>query len=214
MAKEPNPQFAEDEDLERARAFWKENGRSIIAGLVLGVGAIGGWNGWQIWQTNQGESASALYENLRSDDIDLAAAASLASDLMNDYGGTPYAIQGALMMARKSVEAGEVVEARGYLEWALENAGDVAMQNVSRLRLAQIMIEAGEAGEALDILAVAASEAGPFAARFQELIGDAKALQGNHDDARVAWEKSLELLAPGAAGERLLQLKIDNLGEL
>jgi predicted negative regulator of RcsB-dependent stress response len=216
MAKEPDPQFAEDEDMERARAFWKENGRSIIAGVVLGVGAIGGWNGWQIWQKSQGENASTLYENLRSDDIELSAAASLADDLMEDYSATPYAIHGALMMAKKSMQNDDIDEARRYLEWALENARDEGLKNVSRLRLAQVMLEAGGAQDALETLAggADAAQSGPFAARYQELSGDAEALLGNNDAALAAWQKSRDLLAAGDPMDRLLGLKIDNLGQL
>ncbi len=216
MVKEPNPQFAEDEDLERARAFWKENGRSIIAGIVLGVGAIGGWNGWNIWQKSQGEDASMLYQNLRADDIELSAAASLAEDLMADYSGSPYAVNGALMMAKKSVEAGDPAEARRYLKWALEHAGDEALGHVSRLRLAQVALDEGDAAGALDTLgaAGAAAQSGPFAARYQELTGDAEAARGEIEAARKAWETSLELLPVGDPAARLLQLKLDNLGKL
>lgn len=216
MAEEPNPQFAEDEDLERARAFWKENGKSIVAGIVLGVGAIGGWNGWQYWQQSQGENASTLYQNLSSDDIRPDAAKSLADELMADYPGSPYAANGALMVAAESVAAGDLDEAGRYLQWVLDHSDDGAMQHVARLRLTQLAIADGSAERALDLLRGAgdAASEGPFAARYQELTGDAQALAGNADAAEKAWQTSLELHDVGSSASRLVQLKIDNLGKL
>ena len=216
MAEEPNPQFAEDEDLERAKAFWKENGRSIVAGVVLGVGAIGGWNGWQHWQKSQGENASTLYQNLSSQDIKPEAAKSLADELMADYSGSPYAANGALMVAKQSVEAGDFSEANRYLSWVLENAGEAALQHVARLRLAQVALAEGKAEAALNVMqqAADATSEGPFAARYQELIGDAEALAGNNEAAEKAWKSSMELMDAGSPASQLVQLKIDNLGKL
>ena len=36
----------EEEQIEAIRNWWKENGRSVIAGAVLGLAAIFGWQGW------------------------------------------------------------------------------------------------------------------------------------------------------------------------
>lgn len=216
MAEEPNLQMAEDEDLERAKAFWKENGKSIVAGVVLGVGAIGGWNGWQYWQKTEGENASTLYQNLSSADIEPEAAKSLADELMADYSGTPYASNGALMAAKQAVENGDYAEARRYLEWVVENAGNEALQHVARLRLAQVALGEGQPDRALTVIGAAggAANEGPFAARYQELTGDAEALAGNNEAAEKAWTTSLELLDVGSQASRLVQLKLDNLGKL
>lgn len=216
MAEEPNPQLAGDEDLERARAFWQENGRPIVAGVLLGIFSIGGWNGWQYWQKSEGESASTLYQNLVSGEIGPAAAASIAGDLMGDYSGSPYAANAALVMAKMSVEAKDYAEARRYLEWVADNAGEEALVHIARLRLAQVAMAENRPDEALQTLqqggAVAAD--GPFAARYQELIGDAEEALGNHEAARKAWETSRGLLESGSSSARLVQLKLDNLGKL
>ena len=37
----------EEEQIEALKRWWKENGKSIIAGLVLGIGSIGGYRYWQ-----------------------------------------------------------------------------------------------------------------------------------------------------------------------
>ncbi len=63
MAKEdqnPAIHFAEDEQTEKIRQWWKRNGLAIIVGLVLGVGSVAGYQGWGIDQTRQAEAASDL----------------------------------------------------------------------------------------------------------------------------------------------------------
>ena len=56
----------EEEQLEALKKWWKENGRSILLGLLLGVLIIAGWRGWQAYQANRAESASTLYEQMES----------------------------------------------------------------------------------------------------------------------------------------------------
>ena len=135
MAEELEPQMARDEDLERAKAFWKENGRSIIVGIVLGVGGIGGYNGWQWWQKQQGEGGSMLYENLLRQDVTYDAAKGLVADLRADYGRTPYPAMAGLAMAKRAVEQDDLGEARAQLQWVVDNAADEGMTHIARLRL-------------------------------------------------------------------------------
>ncbi|MBX2867056.1 MAG: tetratricopeptide repeat protein [Acidiferrobacterales bacterium] len=214
MAEEPKPQFAEDEDLERAKAFWNENGRSIIAGIVLGVGAIGGYNGWQYWQKDQGENASTLFENMQDESVSFEAAKGLADDLVSDYGKTPYAIHAALLMAKRAVEADDLDEAAGRLKWATSNAADPGLKHIARIRLAMVHLAKGDADAVLDLASeTRTKEVGglQFGSRYAELRGDAYVMKGDLQAARQAYEQSIEALAPGASNRTLLQLKIDNL---
>ncbi len=216
MAKEPDLRLTEDEDLARARVFWQDHGRPIVAGVLLGILGIGGWNGWHYWQKSEGESASTLYQNISRDGIELTTAASIVEDLFQDYPDSPYAVNGALVMAKKSMDKADFVEAGRYLKWAVENARDDVLVHIARLRLAQVALASGSPEEALAILAEGGSavEEGPFAARYQELVGDAQVGLGHEDEARKAWESSLALLEGGSSSALLVQLKLDNLGTL
>ncbi|NBC22882.1 MAG: tetratricopeptide repeat protein, partial [Gammaproteobacteria bacterium] len=75
---------SEKETVEAIRNWWQENGKFIIAGIVLGVGGLVGWNQWQAHEAEQAESASAVFEKLidaveRGSEYDAkAAAATLA----------------------------------------------------------------------------------------------------------------------------------------
>jgi len=214
MAEEPKPQFAEDEDLERAKAFWSENGRSIIAGIVLGVGAIGGYNGWQFWQKSQGESASTLFQNMQDPAIGYEAVKGLADDLANDYSNTPYAVHAALLLAKKSVEEENYEEAINRLTGASNNTDDIGLKHISTVRLAMVHLANNDADAVLSVAAESAASApggSEFASRYAELRGDAYVIKQDMEAARKAYQASLQGLSPGASNRALLQLKLDNL---
>ena len=56
--------LTEEEQAERVKAWWKENGSSVITGAIVGLGLIAGYNYWQDWQRQDTEAASAAYEDL------------------------------------------------------------------------------------------------------------------------------------------------------
>ena len=66
MADEDIAQIAQDPELERARTWWREHGRPIVAGLAIGLSAVAGFNFWQNHQETRAENASVLFERLRS----------------------------------------------------------------------------------------------------------------------------------------------------
>ena len=55
-------ELAEDEDLARAKAWWKENGSSIIGGVVIGTCLVLGYNFWQSYQEDLAREVAQLYE--------------------------------------------------------------------------------------------------------------------------------------------------------
>ena len=52
----------EEEQVEALRNWWKENGRSIIAAIIIALSASFAWQAWQSSQEDQQENASALYQ--------------------------------------------------------------------------------------------------------------------------------------------------------
>ena len=109
--------FAEDEQTEKIRQWWKRNGLAIIVGLVLGVGSVAGYQGWGVYQTQQAEIASDLYqEMLRSLDNQAPMLARESADLLiSKYKSTAYADGALLMLARLDVEAGQLEQAGHHL---------------------------------------------------------------------------------------------------
>ena len=209
MADELEPQFAKDEDLERAKALWKENGRSITFGVLLGLSAIAGYNGWEWWQKKQGEEASTLYHNMLALDLAEESATGLVSDLQKDYGATPYASLAAFALAKHHVQQGELEAAKSELQWVLDNSKDEGTKHVARLRLGAVMLGLNDAD---GVIAVASGHLkSEFASRYLEILGDAQVIKGDLEAARQSYEDARQALDGGAI-DNLIKLKLDNLG--
>jgi len=199
----------EEEQVEAIKKWWKENGRSVVGGIVLGFAIIGGWQGWQAYHRNQGESASMLFDAMRQ------AVGAGAQDpaiengkrLIGEFGGTAYAGFAGMELARLAYERGEKPAARQHLEWVAENAPDATIAETARLRLGHLMLDMGDYA-ALDGL-LTQSPLPAFAGEFAVLRGDAAVGRGDRTAARTAYEQALQL---GVEDETLLRMKLVDVG--
>ena len=211
MAERKSIHFAEDEDVARARALWQENGRPIIIGLALGLAGIAGYNYWQGYQQQQGEQASLLFDQLRSG-VEDAVALRLGEQLQADHSATVYAALGTFSLAKIFVEQGDYDSAAGELQWVLDNSADAGLRHIARSRLASVYLAENRHDDVIDLLS--GVEAGTFAARYSELLGDAHAARnggGDREKAREHYAESLAELPEGSLSGAVMQLKIDNL---
>ena len=175
----------DEEQVEKVKSWLKENGMSIVFGIIIGVGGIGGYNYWIQYQEGVAVEASGHFEQmlvaLERDDTD--SLRQHAETLIADYASTEYAL-----MARLALAAGLVV---------------------ARTRLAAVQIQQEKYDAALATLAIDFPNA--FNARVDELRGDAYALQGRIAEALEAY-RSAQAGDPGPADGEFLQQKIDDLG--
>ena len=47
-----NDFVTDDEQVERIKKWWSDNGSSVIAGLVIGIGGLVGWRYWVDYKIN------------------------------------------------------------------------------------------------------------------------------------------------------------------
>jgi predicted negative regulator of RcsB-dependent stress response len=205
--------LSEDEQAEAIRKWWKENGRSIMLGLVLGLGVIFGWRGWQSYTTDQAEQASALYEKLVAADHGGNAhdVTQLAGQITGAYASTPYAILARLVLAKQAVVARDMDEAEAQLRAALQAAAGKGLSNEIRLRLARVLAAREKYPEARAVLD-AAKDPGGYAANYDELRGDMLAMQGDAAGARAAYKQALSLIHASGRNAALIEVKLDDLG--
>lgn len=198
----------EEEQVEELKKWWKENGRSVIAGLVIGIGIIFAWQGWQQYRASQAAQASATYRQLSQAVIagHAEAADTLYQRLRDDFGGTPYVAFGALDLARMKVDADKLGEARVYLDWAKDNAPDEGLKQVARLRLVRVLLALGD----LDVATRIAKEPGvaAFDAEMSALRGDLALAKGDTAAARAAYRKALE---GDVANPAFIRMKLNDL---
>ncbi len=211
MADEKIPRFSESDDVARARAFWNENGKSIIFGIGLGLAGIAGFNFWEYHKQSQGEQASSLYQQVL---VEAADAQTAGETLKTEFGDTVYAVLGAIVQAGIFVEDKDYDAAIKQLEWALANSEDESIRHIARQRLALVYIANQAPQSAIDLLTI--EDMGNFEARYQEILGDAfmqRNQQGDLELARRAWQSSLDKTLNNEIDRELLQLKLQNIGD-
>lgn len=199
----------DDEQVEAIKNWWRDNGKSIVGGIALGLAVIIGWQWWQNHTRVQGENASILFDNMTraAERGDSAQALADGQRLVAEYASTAYASFAALELARLAYGQGEKSAARGQLQWVIDSAPDPSIAELARLRLGQLLLDMDD----LDgVESLIASEPLPeFAAAFAELRGDLAIARGNRDAARTAYRDAL-LAGPTDPG--VLRMKLIDAG--
>ena len=198
------------DEAEALKEWWRENGRSVIAGILLGVFGIVGWQQWGNYTRNRAEGASAQFQ-LLADAInkkDAATAEQRAESLMVEFSATPYAPLAGMMIAKMKVENGDLAGAQPNLQYAIDNAKDSAIAAIARARLMRVQLAAG------DVAGAKALQPSPvpagFVADFAELRGDIALAEGRPGDAREAYAEALANL-PDTDGKRfIVEMKRDD----
>ena len=205
--------LSEQEKVEELKKWWKENGTFIVAGLVLGSLALFGWQSWRTAQVRSAEQASDLYQQLveAANLEDLERVSGVLVTLKDDYKNTPYASQGALVLAGMHVGKEDYDAAGEELRYTLDNLrGDEALGHVARLRLARVLLAADKTDEALALLD--GKEDAAFASGYAEVKGDISVVLGDEAAALDYYENALsdEDLTPQR--REMLAMKFQDLG--
>ena len=198
----------EEQQLEAIKQWWKENGGSIVTGVVLGLAVLFGGKAWFAYQERNAQTASNIYAAMMralqaGDALNTGEKAGL---LLADYGSTPYAALGALALARIRLEENETGAARGQLQWVIDNSDNGIFRDVARLRLARVLIAEGEL-DAAEAVVDQAESGSAFNALFTEVRGDVQRARGDQVAASEAYRQALAAMDPGSQERDLLQLK-------
>ncbi len=202
--------LSDDEQAERLKAWWKENGSSVIVGAIVGIGVIVGVNYWRDYKTSQGETASALYEmmlgNYRQQNITVSE--TTGGKLMGLYSSTPYAGKAALLLAKISFGKNDINSAKSQLRWAMNNAIEPATVHAARLRLARILLSEKQHTQVNELISI--DEFGGFESEYMELRGDLHISLGEADQGREAYLAAAQMLPEGSSYGDILKMKADN----
>lgn len=204
--------LSEKEQLDAMRAWWAENGRYVVGGVVLGVAILYGWNQWQSGIADAQLEASTMYEDVMTGvgDGNADAAGAAAAELFDSHPGTEYASQGRLAMARLYMDKGRDQDAVNVLQGLVDGAGDSEMGLVGRLRLARVLLYQDKAEEVVALLEDHRDNA--FASRFNDVLGDAYVALGSYTEAQVAYTEAItDTAGARTVDTNLIQLKINDL---
>jgi predicted negative regulator of RcsB-dependent stress response len=215
----------DEEQVEALKNWWKDNGTSLLAGVLVVVAVSFGIRKWQDSQSVNAGEASDLYEQIGSmsvanlgkaiSDDELLAAQNVYTQLKEQHASSVYTRFAALAMAKFHAEKGELDQAAAELQWVLDHQSigllkkaDPELFLVAKQRLARIRLAQGDAKAALAL--VRGVDAGSFVNTFSETEGDALLQLGDKEGAKAAYQKALA--ASGDTNPAVLKLKLQDLG--
>lgn len=211
--------ITEEEQLEALKRWWKENGTSLMIGVLLAVGGYFGWNTWQGQVQQSREVASALYDDMmeagivdpgqQRTDEQRSKVNSIAEELMSEYSGGLYAHNAAMLLAKIAVEDGELNKAEERLRWVLTDGPSDTVAAIVNSRLAAVLFAQDRLDEALQIVSTAPDSS--FTANYAELRGDILVAKNQLADAETAYQSALDNLLQSQNSRRdMIQMKLDD----
>lgn len=203
--------MTDEEQVERIKKWWADNGSSVVAGLVIGIGGLAGWRFYVDYKTTNAAEASSHFTQMISalDASQSDAAIEQANLVLADYASTPYADLAQFALARAYVASEKYDEAARTLQKIIDDSSEATLQTIARMRLAAVQQQLGQPDAALKTIEVDYPQ--QFAAAIEELKGDLLAAQGQAEQAREAYQKA-RMANPPVANPQFLQQKLDNLG--
>jgi len=201
----------EEQQIEAMKAWWKENGRSIIIGVIIGCSLILAWQWWNKWQTNQKQHASSLFQTLTSEveKNQWPKAEQTAQKLIADYDNSPYASSAAMIMAKSAISRQQYDQARKHLKWIVKQKQHEGLDIIANLYLAKLMLAENQPQKAYEILKKNKFEG--FESLQQELLGDTLIRLNKVSEARQAYQQALTSTTLPSQDVNLLQMKLENL---
>jgi len=200
----------EEEQVAAIKRWWKENGSSTIAGIVVGIVGILGWDFWQSYNVDKANQASALYEELQKsgDKDNLDSVEKITERLTTNYKSTAYADFATLQLVKVKVQQGDLDAAKSLLEQLVKGAGSSEIKHVARLRLIKLLIATDQNEQGLQLIAeVNQASSEGFNASYNELKGDLYVALDRLGEARTAYQSALR----EGAQSPLLQFKLDDI---
>ncbi|MEL7291695.1 MAG: YfgM family protein [Pseudomonadota bacterium] len=198
----------EEQQVEAIKDWWKENGKAVIFGAVVGLGGLFGWRYYQDSVTAAQEAASESYTQAVQQLAEQGVGAeSGVQAFIEANKETEYATLAALQLAKVQVESGNLDEAVAQLEWAKSSTQDTALSAVIDYRLARVKAEQSEFDAAIEQLANI--DAQTWAGRVAELKGDILLRKGDEQGAYAAYTEAQQ----SGSASQTLQLKLDDLAK-
>ncbi len=198
----------EEQQVEAIKDWWKENGKAVIVGAVIGLGGLFGWRFYQDSVIAAKEAASDNYtqaiQALSSKGVDASGDVQSFIDSNKD---TEYSVLAAMQLAKVQVEAGNLDEALAQLEWAKTTTKDAALKPVVTFRVARLHAEQGNYDTALSELSNIKEES--WAGRVAELRGDISLRKGDTAAAYAAYTEAQQT----SDASQALQMKLDDLAK-
>ena len=187
-----------EEQDEKARKWFKENGLSLAIGIALGLGAIFGYNQYKAKIQVDAENASSLYNSVLQQISD-SSIVDISEDieaLKTDYADSPYTVKAVMINAARLADT-DMESAIQEYKWAFDNAEELGVQHAARIRQAKLYIATDDLQSASDLASQQPYD--NFASHYYEILGDVAVKQAQLDQAYEYYQQASEQLLPSDA---------------
>ncbi|MFS1563079.1 MAG: YfgM family protein [Candidatus Arsenophonus phytopathogenicus] len=198
----------ENEQVDAIKRFFVNNGKALVIGLAVGVGAIIGWNYWQAHQANRLQESAQAFEQISSQlqtgsKQALAAGEQFANETKNMYG-----VLTNIELAKIAVEKSDIAGAEKALLKALAVAKLDDLKDLINVRLARVQLALNKTDQALITLTQVQDKG--WSRIVEDIRGDVLLKKGDVAGARAAYSKGIE--SSGAEMMKtILKIKINSL---
>lgn len=202
----------EQEQIEAFSNWWKSNGVSVTAAIIISLASYFGWVFWQKHQHTQATEASALFQQIldQRDNKTATNTAEIADQLKNNYASTFYGQAVRLLLAEEAVKNGNLEQAEKELTTLVEQKPDDVLVFTARLRLARVLFAQGKYDAALVQLSGDVAEA--YKALFAELQGDVLVAHAQPEKAKAAYTLALNSLPEGGREQKAtIEMKLNGI---
>lgn len=201
---------SDEEKAQELKAWWKENGTSVVVGIALAIGGMFGWQQWQVHQKTKAEGGSRLFAQLNNENTDSAKKADVLKQLTADFSGTPYSALAALKAAKTACTSD--ISDKDMCVSLLQQASQSSQEDIAiiaKLRLARAYIANNQLDDAVAITNQKMPTA--YSSLVDEIKGDIYFAKKEFDKAREAYDRAI--LSSAGQNIQFLKMKRDDLGK-
>ncbi len=205
--------LTDEEQAERLKRWWEQNGTSLVIGVVVAVLAVVGWRYYQSHEQSRADMASDVFTGY----VEARSAGASTEDQLatidTEFEGTGYHVLTLLYRAADEVEAEDWEEALALLERAAQLADTDLLEDVARYRAAKVLYQLDRLDECEAELAAVRSTG--LEAHVADLSGDVFVARGDLDRARLAYTSAIDAARRDPAnpvlGVEIMELKLASL---
>ena len=197
----------EEQQVEAIKSWWKENGKAVVLGAVIGLGGLYGWRFYQgEIQAGKEQASDAYTQAMTALESGNDAAVADVKAFIAGHESSQYSVLASLQLAKVQVQKGELDAAAEQLNWAIAKTSDEAILPLAQTRLARIYAEQQKFEQAMTELDKVTAES--WKAKVEELRGDILLQQGDSAAAREAYVQAQQL-----GTSPVVQMKLDDLAQ-
>jgi hypothetical protein len=182
----------EDVRRDQLKKLWEQYSIYIIAGALLIIASVGGWRGYQYVEARKAAEAGAAFDKaveLSEANKHTEAEAGFAE--LAAKGPAGYRVLARLRMATEVANRDPAAAAKLFDEITADRSVDVAVQDLARIRAAQLLLETTTYPNMKERLEAAAAPGATFRHTARELLA-LSAWRANDAAATRQW---LDLIA-------------------